>query len=636
MFKFRKIRPISQAWGYLLPITFLSAYLYIFLEWLFIVTKPSFMDLFGLAQKLEIALFAASSLAFVSLLVLVIPWALNRHPELKRYSQFWVRLGTVVPALLLGALAMLLIDNFTYTVFKYGIVISHGVARGLYALIFTGLTVYIYFKLIHLVYTLVARKVPATIRRRTTVTLAALLLIGIGIPLAGGKLTGETSALAGSGGELKNPPHILLITIDGVDANNMSLYGAVRDTTPRLRGLASSLLVAENAFPNGNVTATSIVSIYTGKYPSQTRFFYPPNILLGDNAYQHLPGILHSLGYRTIEIASPHYVDAVTFNMLNAFDVSNGRTLATNTVVATLNKYMASDFAYFFYEIGSRLIDRLGHIFYLKTMADPFKMVTNAKSYNDTEKIDQILDTLTNASQPVFIHAHLMGTHGDKFLPSRQVFSVGQSLETQEPWNLDLYDDAILDFDKQMGQIVDTLAKRGLLDQTIIVIASDHGIMWTDTQRIPLIFRFPDAYPNGTIRTNVQNLDIAPTLLDYLDVSQPTWMKGTSLLTLNPPHRPIISVGPSPSVRGDEGWTLDLSQIRPPFYDLGRITLISCQKWYRLDFYAEEWTSGDIEKSTATCSENETLTAKGALQVMIDHLRQNGYDTSTIQDFPVK
>ena len=121
-------------------------------------------------------------------------------------------------------------------------------------------------------------------------------------------------------------PNILLITGDGINASHTSLYGYERDTTPTLKALAATSLVAENAFPNSSNTMSGLLSIYTSKYPTQTRVLYAPDILKNADAYQHMPGILKSLGYYSAQFTHAYFADAYSMNMLSAFDIANGRT----------------------------------------------------------------------------------------------------------------------------------------------------------------------------------------------------------------------------------------------------------------------------------------------------------------------
>ena len=88
----------------------------------------------------------------------------------------------------------------------------------------------------------------------------------------------------------------------------------------------------------------------------------------------------------------------------------------------------------------------------------------------------------------------------------------------------------LLDFDKNVGEIITELEKAGNLDNTILIIYTDHAQRWKTTERIPLSIRFPHSEFAGKITSNVQNLDIAPTMLDYMGLPVPTYMDGQSLL----------------------------------------------------------------------------------------------------------
>lgn len=101
-----------------------------------------------------------------------------------------------------------------------------------------------------------------------------------------------------------------------------------------------------------------------------------------------------------------------------------------------------------------------------------------------------------------------------------------------------LYDEEILAFDKGLGDLFRNLETRGLLDSSIILLASDHGEAFYehsdikhcrgihDNQiRVPLIFWMPGIAGPIARASPVSNLDIVPTLLDYLGLDP----KGSSL-----------------------------------------------------------------------------------------------------------
>jgi arylsulfatase A-like enzyme len=133
----------------------------------------------------------------------------------------------------------------------------------------------------------------------------------------------------------------------------------------------------------------------------------------------------------------------------------------------------------------------------------------------------------------------------------------------------DFYDDAILSFDLQVRRIFRELIRRELLDNTVVVICTDHGMNWSVNGRIPLLCVFPGGKHSGRIKVNVQNLDIAPTLLDYLGLEPPEWMSGVSLLSSEKnPSRIILTFDRKHGdvrVRTEGGWIQDESKVRPPF-----------------------------------------------------------------------
>jgi arylsulfatase A-like enzyme len=225
-----------------------------------------------------------------------------------------------------------------------------------------------------------------------------------------------------------------------------------------------------------------------------------------------------------------------------------------------------------------------------------------------------------------------MVTHGEDFFPMEQKFSAGQSIEDQEPWEDDFYDDAILDFDRNMGELVDDLAAQGLLDKSILIIGSDHGQAWDQLRRLPLMIRFPNEQYAGRIRVNVQNLDIAPTLLDYLGLDIPDWMRGQSLIAGEQEQRPIFGVNDVEKTKDENNiFSVDWDQVSPPFYQFGGMSLIYCDKWYRLNLADLSWESEPVEGSTATCAADEDITDEQAFHWIVEHLRENGFDVSTLE-----
>ena len=112
-----------------------------------------------------------------------------------------------------------------------------------------------------------------------------------------------------------------------------------------------------------------------------------------------------------------------------------------------------------------------------------------------------------------------------------------------------LYDAEIAYLDEELGRLFADLKERGLFDRTIVIIAADHGEeflehgdmlhcgnVYDTSSKVPLFAHIPGVERKGTISGLANNLDLGPTLLDYLGLPIPAAMEGKSL-------RPLIERG---------------------------------------------------------------------------------------------
>jgi len=109
-----------------------------------------------------------------------------------------------------------------------------------------------------------------------------------------------------------------------------------------------------------------------------------------------------------------------------------------------------------------------------------------------------------------------------------------------------LYDSEILYTDHTLGRIFDELKNLDLYDKTMIIVTSDHGdefwehggkyhekTVYNEIIHVPLIIKLPGSETAGTrINIPVSQLDVMPTILDYLGEEQPKQTQGRSLLPL--------------------------------------------------------------------------------------------------------
>lgn len=615
----------SVSWLRLLLVTFLAAYFYGFMEWLFFVTKPSFMDVLSDGNKLEILLLTCLAFWGVGLLAFLFFFVLSRMPFLSRFQKVLGWGAAAAPAVFWAVTFFLWLDNFTYTVLKFGIVTSQGAWRGVYGLVFLALLAVCFRAVVNYVSkapTGVWFKIYSLACLAVAVVSVVLFLIRLGTPDTTGTLETVQKAV--------KKPNIILLGSDGVNANDLSAYGYERNTTPYLKQLSKTSLFAENAYPNAGNTSGSVISILTGKPATQTRLIYPPDILRGADAYQHLPGILRQLGYHTVEISFPHYVDAYALNMREGFDIVNERSIGEHVFFRYARQLHLEDVGYFAASLIERLSDRLLHVFYVRVMPDPYHTVLEpTEKLDDKTRIDQLVSLFSQTDRPFFVHVHMMGTHGPAYNPSQQNYSAGKALKA---WDTDYYDDAIHEFDQYVGVVLNELENAGILDNTILIIYTDHAQKFVTTNRIPLMMRFPNAEYAQHYKASVQNLDIAPTVLDYMGVSIPSWMGGQSLLRGEPDaQRPIYAAGGSTGVAVGEWRVNSAEKIQPPFYQFVYFSATVCQNWVKYDVRTQSWTNGEMPGHTAPCSAGQTASLDEMKKGLVDYLKAQKFDVSSIR-----
>lgn len=606
----------------------LSTLFYLLLEWIFLLSKPSFMTILPFSEKILILSFAFSFLSGLAILGIGFVFFITRIFTKRAVPAYFL----VFPAAIFSLATLLIIDNFTYTIFSIGIISTTGLFRIFYILL---LFFFIFLILKDLVkinkhIDKVAKEI--SIKRKYFAIIPLVLLITI--PLFNNRMYAQSYIKNEdyiSNQDINSQPHIVLLTVEGLNATHMSLYGYERDTTPFIEEkFSNSAMIAQNSFTNSAHTAGSITSILTSKYPTNTRVLYPPDILRSEDSYEHLPGILKSKGYKTFQFSIDHYADAYQLNMLNAFDKVNGRENQRNIFLSSINRFLSGNISYFFYELNVRIVDRISHLLFLRNSDNTFKQITESTiHYDDFEKFEEAINLLENATSPHFIHIHWMNTHGSKFFPKEQVFSNGEDPSQQGDWNIDFYDDSILEFDSALSVFWDKLVEIDQIKNTVLIITSDHGEKYITTVRIPLVIYFPEEDLSKLIESNVQNMDIAPTILDYLNLQIPNWMQGKSLLNKENQHYPIISVKTSSSKLSTEiGPEFEVSNayIQPPFYQFSSIFVIDCNKWYQFNLDNLAWSNGYIADYANACEEENLLNNNQISEIVFDRLSSDGFE----------
>ncbi len=120
---------------------------------------------------------------------------------------------------------------------------------------------------------------------------------------------------------------------------------------------------------------------------------------------------------------------------------------------------------------------------------------------------------------------------------------------SEDEWKLQRYLEdylrCILSVDESVGDLLNYLDKNGLSENTIVIYTSDQGFflgehglfdkryMYEESMRTPLLMRYPgQIIPGSNTEELVQNLDLAPTILELAGVDVPDQMQGNSMLPL--------------------------------------------------------------------------------------------------------
>ena len=413
---------------------------------------------------------------------------------------------------------------------------------------------------------------PSKSRRLLVGSLAGALVFG-----ASSCSDQEAHPAAGS------PKHIILITLDTTRADRLAPWGGDPGLTPALSELASESIVYLDATTPAPTTLAAHTSIFTGRSPRSHGV--PRNGFLVNPENKTLAELLGAAGYHTLAVIG-------SFALESLFGLDQG-------------------FALYDEEFGLE---------YLPGMYDQ----NQRRAAEVTDRVLQLLDASLDAEsdRSVFLFAHYFDAHapydppaeglhrvglqaGERAdlkavgravvaqqkaasgmgLGTRWVFSNGLLPELLdgakgEPLARDLqleklYRAEIAYMDAELGRLLRGLRERGVLDECLLILTSDHGetfwehgdfwnhglATYQTTMRVPLLVRLPGGQAGGmVVEEPVTTLDLVPTLCALAGLEAPTDLEGLDLSPtfegLNLPGRVIISEATQPvgEVERDALW----------------------------------------------------------------------------------
>ncbi len=351
--------------------------------------------------------------------------------------------------------------------------------------------------------------------------------------------TGENRSAASGGTHILkgNKPHIILITLDNVRCNNMSLYGYKRKTTPFLENFARESTVFKNMSGVSTETMVGMPSIITGRYPVK-EFPFPQSHF--DNS---LPEILMKNGYGKTIFLSPLSMNLFPRQKFSEYLILNNskgdpmRAFSymgkSRKVFLWLSAFLSED-------------DRFFNIF---NHRDPRDITFSQTQTIMTEAYEYIIKSMKNSEKPIFIWAHFLETHP----PFNPPPALKQYFKGSPDPELDKYDGCIRYSDYELGNFIGRLKIEGLYDNSLILISSDHGCYFPFEAKdmdafikatppsavlrfnnlvsdIPLIIHEPGQKKGGRVRGVAGHIDITPTILELAGINPPNDIDGKSLV----------------------------------------------------------------------------------------------------------
>jgi arylsulfatase A-like enzyme len=355
---------------------------------------------------------------------------------------------------------------------------------------------------------------PAELRpSRRVVTSAGLVLT----------LLAMTLGCGGRGGGDGPPPDIVLVTIESLRTDHLSVYTGERETDPALARLAAESMVYDRAHAVTSWTLTSHASLFTGLYPSVHRTTRPLSRL--DDSYVTLAEELAARGYQTAAIVSGPFLR--TQHNLNQgfehYDESPANASHSDAHGDVTNPAMERAIARFFDEVR----DPSRPLFLFAYYWDPHYDFIPPAPF-DTMFVD-------DACTPIDMRRFETGDTVHPGMADGELRYVRSQYDGEIRWT-----------DEHLDRLFERLKRELRWEDAAIVVTADHGEeffdhgekghknnLYDETVHVPLIVKYPGGEPRGRDDRLVSLVDVMPTLLP-LTGDGPGFTQGVSLLEPQP------------------------------------------------------------------------------------------------------
>lgn len=366
-------------------------------------------------------------------------------------------------------------------------------------------------------------------------------------------------------------PNILFIVLDTHRVDRLGCYGYSRGTSPHLDAFAESATLFERAISPAQWTIPSHASMFSGEFPSTHRTVQASSALSRD--FTTLAEYLGQAGYANTGFCNNPLVGVLENGLRRGFDdfYNYGGALTNAPYV---NGYVPRKIVSGLRRGYRKVIERLAVPIQQAVAGSPdvFNFVLNPRlvswwtryaNFKGDGPASIEHTTLyfgSPSKQPRFTFLNLMGTHlpytpPDEFIatfapilndePEAAEFMRDYNtrafhwlLPMQEPYTAleaktlsDMYDAEVAYQDHQLAQLLEALDKPDIRDNTLVIIASDHGEMlgehnlmghgiglYQELIHVPLMIRFPGQREGRRIEQPVSTTYLFHTLLEAAGV----------------------------------------------------------------------------------------------------------------------
>lgn len=332
------------------------------------------------------------------------------------------------------------------------------------------------------------------------------------------------------------PLNVLVVIIDTLRADHLSGYGYPRPTSPNLDELARKGVLFENVFASSSWTLPSHASMLTGRFVRDHGAGMRPL----DGRWPTIAEVMRSQGYLTAAFSANmfffcrrvglgrgfiHFED-FTYSILNLIGKTRYGSLLENIPKRLgLTKEIVRQDAADLNHRALRWID--------DHREKPFLIFMNYfdahNPYWPPSSFRERFSTTGNHDEPV-----------DLYLGRDWPSLTSQQLQDE----VDAYDGAIAYADSELGALLSDLKKRGLTENTLVVVTADHGesfgehglylhqnSLYLETIRVPLVILGPAGLVPVGVRVGdpVSNVALGATIIDLVGISDKKTFPGPSL-----------------------------------------------------------------------------------------------------------